>query len=136
MNIVQKTADQIFILKIVKNAILVIILMDNIIILIMKLQLHAEDFPIYVQLILFIKRILMAQINVFLRVDLIIMKWEIIVFLIVLGVIEKKLIHQLKNANVDIYIISQAIILFVWMKINIVNQIIILIIWIQDYVQM
>ena len=89
----------------------------------------------YVILILIIIRILMAQINVLLRVDLIIMKWEVIVILIVLGVIEKKLIHQLKNANVDIYIIRQALILFVWMKINIVNQIIILIIWIQDYVQ-
>ena len=47
----------------------------------------------------------MAQINVLIHVEVIIMKWENIVFMIVLVVIEKKLIHQLKNENVDIYII-------------------------------
>ena len=47
----------------------------------------------------------MAQTNALLLVEAIIMKWEDIVLLIVLVVIEKKLIHQLNNANADIYII-------------------------------
>ena len=43
MTIVQKTADQIYILKIVKNAILVMIILEHIIIFLIKLQLHAID---------------------------------------------------------------------------------------------
>jgi hypothetical protein len=78
----------------------------EIIILLIKIfQEHAKEHQPHVDLKQF-----MAQINVLDHVEVIYMKWENIVILIVLVIIEKKLIHQLNNAHVDFYILKVAII--------------------------